>query len=167
MSEHESMPVIFRRDNKYYSFVVESHMKQSGKIKFVLFKRNDEQKRIDMAACFVNYRMLRAFLKIMHKMYWMGKDFKNEFISGTDGARWMAIGIMPDQKNKGKKMIGVKIRDSITKESNESYTGDISFQLKLPIDIQEFFDMEQIISSWEMVNINNMFKDGFSGYSSE
>jgi len=144
---------LFRRDNKYYSFIVEERL-NIGKIKITILKRNDAQKRIDMAEMYFPYEKFRAMLIYWKSALNKGSDFEAKYISGADGKRTMYFKIKSKQ-------IGIQLFDAIITEKNNNYTGKGGFQLKSLEDIIGFFQIITTINHWEFMNINKLFNGDF------
>lgn len=147
---------LFRRDNKNFTFIIESRL-EIGKLRIVLYKRNDDQKRIDLAEFYIDYRKFRAILKIAEGYFKSNKEYFQKFVAGEDGGRTFQISV----KNR---QVGVKIYDNLIKDRHKdykNYTGQIGFYLKAFEDIVEFFDIRETLFNWEINQMKTILSKGF------
>lgn len=161
MSEFKGKYEIYRKDNKNYTLIIESHLTEIGKVKFVLLKRDDSNKRIDMADFYLDYQRFVAGLQMIRDKYKSGQQFNPglEFMSEKDNnVKKLSINLRTLQGNSAF-ALGFMIQN--IPPLKDGYTGKLMFQTVVPIDIYEFINITQLINDWQLSNVNKIISGNF------
>jgi hypothetical protein len=154
---------LFERANKTkdggFSFFIEcSLLDATNKVTFVIVKRDSEDRRIDYARFFLEYRKLRAVLAIMERrLTTQGKKaaYKEKFYGGTGGNRKLDIELKDST-------IYINMEDKLIQKEfkgADKFTGKQVYFLNKALDFQEFFDIKNTLNNWELVHIGALVND--------
>lgn len=133
-----------------------------GKIHLVIYRRDNKNKRIDMAEFYFDYQQFLAILNVLNSAFRNGKSYKLELTGGDEGKRKLYINLNVDKESGVS--LGFKLIDGILPEKDikfKDYTGKLGFIVRNIIDIVEFFELEKTIRAWELANIKKIVDQGF------
>ena len=160
---------LYRKDKTDYTFVIDTSMlsytiigtaapnieKVPGKIKLVCFKRDKDNKRIDMAEFYEDYKSFRAILDLINAKWRIGDKYKISRFGGTDGQRRLSYDLSWSPTKDAK--LTFWFEDLISKEKYDGYTGKMMFSIKEPLDFQELFNLRDTLNNWELLNLKELW----------
>lgn len=151
---------LYRKDKTDYTFVIDTSMLNmektnntvvTGKIKLVCFKRDKDNKRIDMAEFYEDYKSFRAILDLLCAKWRKNEELKISRFGGTDGQRRLAYDLSNTPK------LTFWFEDKISKEKYSGYTGKMMYTINLPLDFQELFNLRDTLNNWELLNLKELW----------
>lgn len=158
---------LYRKDKTDYTFIIDNSMLEfkpkdpgpneksvvAGKIKLVCFKRDKQNKRIDMAEFYEDYKSFRAILDLLYAKWRNADAYKIPRFGGADGQRRLTWDLSQD---KGPKLT-LWFEDNISKEKFTKYTGKMMYSLNGALDFQELFNLRDTLNNWELLNLKELW----------
>jgi len=152
---------LYRKDKTNYTFIIESALNEFQKVKLIVLNRDSNNKRIDMAEFYEDYRSFRAVVTLLEVAYY-SKAEKIIFthFGGTDGKRKLTYSLKRDPEKK-KSIITFGFKDQLIQntEGCQSYGGEMLFSINDTIDMIEFFNLKTTINNWELTFIQKLISD--------
>lgn len=156
-------------DGSGYSFFISPEFLNDGqKVKLVFVKRAKANKRIDLGYFYLDYRIFSSLLTILENKMRTGKLLKDDqgkdtkyvfdgsFYGGTDGKRRLHI-----LASRG--TVFFNCYDNLIQKEHEKYkdyTGKLMYSVKGALDLQEFFDIRNTLSNWELTHVQMLLSKG-------
>ena len=151
--------IMYRKDNTNYSFIIEPVLNEAGRVHIACFKRDKENKRVNINSFFLKYQVFKVLLDKIEVSLRTNTSLNKKFIGGKDGKRMLHV-----NRNAGVK--DVLFNFPITEEAKEKGGEKMLFAIKDSFDISELLNLRSTINNWELANINKLIKQGYDGFSS-